>query len=66
MEQELDYVKYLSKKYKIEMTDRSRYRIFKDFEVEFQKNAPNMKHKFRKLVNIEDKDEQQESLHALR
>jgi hypothetical protein len=66
MEQELDYVKFLEKKYKISLAERSRYRIFKDFEVEFIKNAPNMKHNFRKLVNIEDKDEQQESLHAVR
>jgi len=66
MPTELDYVKYLDKKYKIKMAETSRYRIFKDFETEFDKKNPNMKHKFRKLVNIEDKDEQQESLHAIR
>jgi hypothetical protein len=59
-------VKYLEKKYKIKMIETSRYRIFKDFEVEFDKKNPTMKYKFRKLVNIDDKDEQQESLHAIR
>ena len=38
----------------------------KDFEEVFQKKNDNLKYKFRKLVNIEDKDEQQESLHAIR
>jgi len=58
----------MKKKYKIDLLERSRYRIFKDFETEFANNAANanLKFKFRKLVNIEDKDEQQESLHAIR
>lgn len=68
MEQELEYVKYMEKKHKITLHDRSRYRIYRDFETEFAANPlnKNMKFKFRKLVNIEDKDEQQESLHAVR
>lgn len=61
-------MKYMQKKYKIDLIERSRYRIFKEFETDFGKNKlnNNLKHKFRKLVNIEDKDEQQESLHAIR
>lgn len=68
MTEELPWVKHLSKKYKIELTERSRYRIFKEFETGFHGNQlnANLKYKFRKLVNIEDKDEQQESLHAIR
>lgn len=48
------------------MAEKSRYRIFKDFEELFHSRQDNLKYKFRKLVNIEDKDEQQESLHAIR
>ena len=68
MTEELPWVKLMGKKYKIEMHETSRYRIFKDFEVNFHANDKNknLKYKFRKLVNIEDKDEQQESLHAIR
>jgi len=66
MPQELKYVSTLEKKYKITLSEKSRYRIFQDFEKHFETANPNLKYKFRKLVNIEDKDEQQESLHALR
>lgn len=66
MPNELEYLNFLEKKYKITMTEKNRYRIFKEFEIAFDKLNPNMKYKFRKLVNIEDKDEQQESLHAIR
>lgn len=53
------------------MSEKNRYKILKDFEDIFHsknKNDSNnnLKYKFRKLVNIEDKDEQQESLHAIR
>ena len=59
MEQESEYISYMHKKYKIELNERSRYRIFKDFETEFANNPANknLKFKFRKLINIEDKDE---------
>ena len=66
MPSELDYVTHLAKKFKIVMAEKNRYRIQKDFEEAFNKNNTNLKYKFRKLVNIEDKDEQQESLHAIR
>lgn len=60
MTEELPWVKYMQKKYKIDLIERSRYRIFKEFETDFAANKlnDNLKHKFRKLVNIEDKDEQ--------
>ena len=66
MPSELDYVTHLAKKFKIVMAEKNRYRIQKDFEEAFNKNNTNLKYKFRKLVTIEDKDEQQESLHAIR
>jgi len=66
MPEELEYVKHIEQKYKITLMEKSRYRLFKDFEELFNRNNPSMKYKFRKLVNIEDKDEQQESLHAMR
>jgi len=66
MPQELEYVSHIDKTYGIKLTEKSRYRIFKDFEESFHSKNQNLKFKFRKLVNIEDKDEQQESLHAIR
>lgn len=50
----------MTKKYKVDLNERSRYRIFKEFETSFHANKmnANLKYKFRKLVNIEDKDEQ--------
>ena len=39
----------------------------REFEGVFAKNNPTLKHnRFRKLVNIEDPDEKQESMHAIR
>lgn len=66
MPHEAPYLKHLEKSYRITMAEKSRYRIFKDFEELFHTRQDNLKYKFRKLVNIEDKDEQQESLHAIR
>mgnify|MGYP000948635283 CR=1 FL=1 len=66
MPHEDEYVKYLEKTYKIQMSEKTRYKVFKDFEDIFHSKNKNLKYKFRKLVNIEDKDEQQESLHAIR
>ena len=66
MPPELEYVSYMDKTYGIKLSEKSRYRIFKEFEESFHQRNTNLKFKFRKLVNIEDKDEQQESLHAIR
>ena len=40
--------------------------MVKSFESVFHERNTNLKYKFRRLVNIEDVDEQQESLHAVR
>jgi hypothetical protein len=57
MPNEIDYVKFLMKKYKIELFEKSRYKIMKDFEEQFHKDINDLKFKFRKLENIESKDE---------
>ena len=68
---ELEYVTYMKKTYKVEMTEKSRFTLMKVFEAKLAEKAkerkidPNMV-KFRKLKAIEDHDEQQESLHCLR
>lgn len=67
MPDELEYAKYLKKKYQIELHEKNRIAILKIFETKFQEVNSNLKYKFRKLVNIEaNVDEQQESLHAIR
>ena len=61
------YVSYISKKYKITINQKSRFVLQKEFEKHFSLMNKNMKYKaFRELVNIEDIDEKQESLHAIR
>ena len=57
MPHEGEYVKHLEKTYQITMSEKTRYRIFKDFEEVFHSKNKNLRYKFRKLVNIEDKDE---------
>lgn len=67
MPNEVGYKEYLGKKYKIQLNEKSRFNLQKDFEKHFSKNNPSLKFKaFRRLVNIEDIDEQQESMHAIR
>jgi len=44
-------------KYQIVLNEKNRFGIFKEFETLFAEKNTNMKFKFRKLVNIEDKDE---------
>ena len=67
MPNEAGYTEFLGKKYKIQMNQKNRYNLTKEFEKEFAKKNPSLKYKsFRRLVNIEDPDEQQESLHAVR
>lgn len=66
MPEEAEYKNYLKKKYKIILTEKVRFSMQKSFETLFNENNPDLKYKLRKLVNIEDRDEQQESLHAIR
>ena len=66
MPDELEYVKYLKKKYDITLTEKHRAQLSKEFEKMFSEKNTNLKYKFRKLVNIDGTDEQQESLHAIR
>jgi superfamily II DNA/RNA helicase len=53
MPDELEYAKYLKKKYQIELHEKNRIAILKIFETKFQEVNSNLKYKFRKLVNIE-------------
>ena len=66
MPQEAGYVPFFQKTHNITLLEKNRYILVKQFEATFHAKNPNMKHKFRKLVNIVDRDEQQESLHAIR
>lgn len=66
MPNEMGYVEHLRKKYQVELNEKSRFAMVKSFENEFHERNSDLKFKFRRLVNIEDVDEQQESLHAVR
>ena len=66
MPTELAYVKHMKKKYGIELVEKTRFALQKQFEIDFHAKNDDLKHKFRKLENIEDIDEKQESMHAIR
>ena len=66
MPNELEYVKHMKKKHGITLNEKSRFAMVKNFQKMFHENNSDLKYKFRKLVNIEAEDEQQESLHAIR
>lgn len=51
---ELEYVKHMKKKYKIDLYEKARTIMQKAFETKFKEKNPTMKHQFRKLVNIAD------------
>lgn len=67
MPNEANYAEHLRKKYSIQLHEKNRFNLVKEFELVFAKNNPTLKHhRFRRLMNIEDPDEQQESMHAVR
>lgn len=58
MPNELGYADHLKKKYNIQLHEKSRFNIMKEFEGVFAKNNPTLKYnRFRKLMNIDDIDE---------
>ena len=59
MPDELEYVKYLQKKYKITLHEKNRLAIQKIFEAKFIEKNVNLKYKFRKLANIEMNPDEQ-------
>ena len=56
----------MKKSYGITLLEKTRFAIVKQFEIDFMAKNDDLKHKFRKLENIEDIDEKQESMHAIR
>ena len=71
MQPELEYVKHLKSKYKIELLPKSRFILTKLFQAKLLENAATLGHdtssvSFRKLKAIEDLDEQHEIVHCLR
>lgn len=59
-------MKHMKKSYGITLLEKTRFAIVKQFEIDFMAKNDDLKHKFRKLENIEDIDEKQESMHAIR
>lgn len=71
MPSELDYVKFLKDKHGIELVEKSRFVLRKEFEGQIAKAAEKSKKNsafthFRLLKKIDDIDEKQESLHCIR
>ena len=65
MPDERGYVDYL-KKQGMTLNEKNRLAMVKAFETAFHERNPDLKYKFRRLMNIDGDDEQQESLHAVR
>lgn len=67
MPDETDYVKVMKEKYNFRMTSKNRFILAKVFEEQLeQKNHAEDGFVFRHLKNVDDKDERNESLHAIR
>ena len=66
MPNELEYVPHMRKQHGITLNEKKRFVLVKHFEKSFHEGNADMKYKFRRLVNIDAPDEQQESLHAIR
>ncbi len=68
MPQELKYVTFMKKKYSIDMHNKERYLMLKEFQRAVQDHFTDKAEdlKFKILKNIEDPDEQMESIHRLR
>lgn len=64
MPQEKAYVTYLKKQYSITMTPKNRFDLIKEFQKKVIKAHSNLT--FKLLKNIDDPDEQQESIHKVR
>lgn len=68
MPQELKYINFMKKKHGIELKPKDRFNMIREFEKASQEafKTKGQEIRFKLLKNIEDADEQQESLHRLR
>ena len=68
MPQEIKYVSYMKKKHGVDLVNKDRFKLLRDFEKKaqlvFKEKASELR--FKQLKNIEDPDESQESIHRLR